>query len=250
MNSNNDFIPIIDILSDVAQMVGDPDFSRGLSKGFYVRQISEAIEELALDTYFQVLTHDAEFPADTLIMSLPANCFNIREIHLYDGVCGKPTTSRPVWFKRRYNNSQGGEEYTAKRKETGLSDPFMPTNGGEDNLYYANIQNGNIMFGSLCKNHAFVRLVYNGMGAEITEVPLIPRPLRQAVIDWTRERILTIFAARDRSVLSLLNLARLDLQGDGTPRNPGSWKKAERYVKKMGTWAKESYAEYNTRGNW
>lgn len=249
MNNSNDFVPIIDILSDVTQMVGDPDFSRGLSKGFYVRQISEAIEALALDTYFQELTFDIEVPQDTLNLDLPSNCFNVRELYLYNGECGKPTTSRPVYFKRHYNNSQGGEEYTAKRKESVPEDPFQ-TSGGESNLYYANIQNGNILFGSLCRNYTYVRIVYNGMGTEITEVPLIPRPLRKAVIDFTRDRILTIFATRDKSVMPLLNLARLDLYGDGRAMNPGSWKKAERYVKRMSTWAKDSYREYQQRGNW
>ena len=76
--NNNDFIPIVDILSDVTELVGDRDMSRGLSKGFYVRQISEAIESLAIETYFQKLTEDLPFPKENLQLSLPANCFNVR----------------------------------------------------------------------------------------------------------------------------------------------------------------------------
>jgi len=248
--NNNDFIPIVDILSDVTQMVGDPGLDHGLSKGFYIRQISEAVEELAIDTYFQTLTTDLEFPTDSLILSLPTNCFNVKELYLYNGVCGTPANSRKVWYKRNYNNSQGGADYTARRKESGEEDPFIPSHADNYNLYYANIENGVIMFGSSCNSYSYVRIVYSGMGADITEVPLIPRPLRQAIIDWVRERILTIFASRDRSVMPLLNIARLDLYGDGRPSNPGSWRKAERYVKKMGTWARDCYNEYQQRGNW
>ena len=244
---SNDFISINDILADVGVAVNDQAYDRGLTKGYYTRQISRAVEELALDTYFQTLTFDTEFP-ENYILEMPSNCFNIREIYLYNGVCGKPTDSQWVNWKRHFNNTGGGTEYTAKRKETLGNNPFF-MEGGDNSVLYANIENGNIGFGSTCGGYSFVRLIYNGMGGEIADIPIIPRIFRTAVIDYVRVNALTHFSLQNVQLRFALQLAQQDLDGAGWNK-PGSWKKAERRMKSMNTWEKENYKEYFSRMNY
>jgi hypothetical protein len=246
MNSN-DFVSINDILRDVTVAVDDQSYDKGLPKGYYIRQVQQAVEELAFDTYFQTITDDIEYPENN-VLEMPSNCFNIKEIYLYNGTCGDPQESRWVYYKRHYNNSQGGDNYTAKRKESIPTDPYLNT-GGETNLYYANIENGVIMFSSNCDAYSYVRLVYNGMGSEISEVPLIPRVFRQAVIDFARVKILTHFAMRNPQFRFALGQAQEDMYGMGFNK-PGSWKTAQRRIKGMNTWEKENYKEYFSRMNY
>jgi hypothetical protein len=243
----NDFVSINDILADVGVAVGDQGYDKGLTKGYYVRQVSRAVEELAFDTYFQVLTKDMEFP-ENFILEMPSNCFNLREIYLYNGVCGTPTDSHWVNWKRNFNNTGGGTDYTARRKETMTDDPFY-IEGGDSSTLYCNIENGVIMFGSNCNAYSFVRLVYNGMGGEVVDAPIIPRIFRTAVIDYVRVNALTFFALRNPQIRFALQQAQMDLDGAGYHKR-GSWKKAEMRMKSMDTWEKENYKEYFSRMNY
>jgi hypothetical protein len=245
MNSN-DFVSINDIIRDVTVSVDDQGLDKGLTRGYYVRQIQQAIEELAFDTYFQVLTKDLDYPSNN-VLEMPSNCFNIREMYLYNGTCGEPVDSRWVYYKRNYNNNKGGDNYTAKRKEDTADDPFLNM-GGETNLYYANIENGVIMFSSNCDAYSFVRLVYNGMGGDVSEVPLIPRVFRQAVMDFARVKVLNYFTMKNPQLRFMLNMAQGDLHGNGYNR-PGSWKMAQRRIKGMNAWERENYKEYFSRMN-
>jgi hypothetical protein len=253
MSSSNDFISINDILADVLPMVGDLDFKKGVSRGFYVRQIANAIEELAQDTYCTVLTEDFHFP-DTYILPLPENCFNVREIYGFSGDCDKPVNTQEIHFKRHFNNSGGGTDYTARRKEQQPTDPYVNNEYGNNMsfyhpyLYYANIENGDIMFGSTCNAFTWIRIVYNGMGGKIGDVPVIHREFRNAVRDYVRTQVLKVFMVHDRNAMALYQIADMDLNGNG--RVPGSWKKAERRIKRMGTWARNNYLEYLSRMNY
>jgi hypothetical protein len=246
MNNSSDNVSINDILADVLVSVNDTEYKNGLGKGWYIRQIANAIEELAKDTYFQVLTTDTEFP-ENYRLSLPSNCFNVREIYLYDGVCGQPEASRPVYWKRHFNNFGGGTNYTARRKETMETDPYL-TNGGESDLYYCNIDNGVIMFGSTCSAYSYVRIVYNGMGGDIGVEPIIPRVFRRAVIDFVKVEALSVFVTRDKSLMGLLQVSML--ARDGSRGKPGSWDKAKSMSRRMSTWQRDNMKEYMSKGNY
>ena len=244
--NTQDNVPINDILADVLVMVDDAEIKKGLTRGWYIRQIQNAMEQLAIDTHYQVFTADLDFP-ENYILPEPKNCFNPREIYLYNGECGKPTTSRPVVFKKRFNNSQGGTDYTARRKETMEPDPFL-ISGGEKNLYYANIQDGMIMFGASCSGYKFVRLVFNGLGTDIGVEPIIPRVFREAVKDYVRVQALTVFSARDKGMLPILQMALMDK--DGQRNNPGSWAKAKKTAARANTWIRQNLDEYQGRMNY
>lgn len=249
MNSN-DFLTVNQILADLLINVDDEEFGKGFTKGFYVSKVQQALEELAFDTFYQEMTKDLPFPTEQLNMPLPTNCFNIREIYLFNGECCEPSSSVIVHWKRLYNNSQGGAAYTAKKKQGGNRDPFFrPTNTGGPDLattYFANIQNGLLMFSSNSASYAKVRLVYNGMGGEIGDEPVIPRFLRQAVIDWASEQFWRAMKAKNPRLRPIW----MDTYNVLMDAKQGSWKRAQDRLKQMDTWEKDTMREYLGRMNY
>ena len=251
MNSN-DFLTVNQILSDVLVNVDDEDFKKGFTKGFYVSKIQQCLEELAFDTFYQEITKDLPFPTTQLTMQLPTNCFNIREIYLFNGDCCTPQTSVIVHWKRLYNNSQGGPAYTAKQKENMRRDPYYKPWGWANNAidkattYFANIQNGLLMFSSNSSHYNHVRLVYNGMGGDVGDSPVIPRFMRQAVIDWVSEKFWRALKAKNPRVRPIW----MDYYNILNDPKIGSWKRAQDRMKQMDTWEKDSMAQYLGRMNY
>lgn len=254
---SNEFVTPENILADVLPLVGDLDFRKGLTKGWYISQVQAAVERLALDTYFNVVTKDCTFPTRTLQDKLPSNCFNIREMYLWNGDCCTPQSSVIVHYKRLYNNKPGGADYTALRKDGNggqEQDPFyqpwvqgFSLYNGDRNLHYANIQNGLIMFSSNCSSWSNYRIVYNGMGGEFGEQPIIPRILRDVVIDFVVERVYRAMAAREPRLYRVLQQDAFERLFN---RQIGTWWEAMRRISSMDAWMKDAYAEYSNRGNW
>ena len=240
--NHSDLIPIADILSDVVQLVGDPEYKKGLSKGWYTRQVKKAMEELAIDTFAFQTSKDLPFPKDNLILTLPNDFFNIRSIFLFRGECDNPIDIRRVLYKYGANNSQGGEQYTRNRMEGGNDDPQYPRDSNY-NLYTATPQNGNtIGFSSVCKDYDWVRLEYNSFGGDVDEMPVIPRIFRMAVIDFVRVEVLKVFLNFDKGVATSLQVAMQD--------KAVSQREASYRSKKMDKWIRENYKEYFAKGNW
>jgi hypothetical protein len=246
MQSVTDYVSMHHILSEASKTVNDEDFRNGFSQGWFISRIQDALQELAFDTYFQIITADYDFPKERLAMEMPKNCFNIREIYLYNGGCCSPETSAVVYWKRLYNNNGKGAGYTARVKRSGegnSTDPYQPTwyNEGywatRGRLYFANIQNGLIMFGSESASFSKVRLVYNGMGGEIGDEPIIPRFFERAINDYVEEKYYNAMKSRDsRNYRALWSDAYMKLEK--------SWRKAENRIKMMSTFEKASMDEY------
>ena len=246
---SNDFVSVNAILSEVQMLVNDEDLRKGVTKGFLISGIEQCMQELALDTFFMTVTKDIKFDSDKLQIEMPKNCFNIREIYMWSGKCCSPETSVIVHYKRLYNNHNGGANYTARRQDDQTSntniDPFFQQSnllGTTSNLYYANIQNGSIMFSSSCKGFENVRLVYNAMGVdEIGDEPVIPRILRQAFIDYSVERYFRVMMAKEtRAYSGLWKVAEEKLNNVRT----GSLYLARKRIASMDTFSRSDYREY------
>lgn len=254
MNSN-DFTTVNHILADVLVSTNDENLASGRTKGWYISQIQQAIEELSFDTFFDRVTRDFDMP-DNFMLDLPKNCFNIREVYLHNGTCCATTTSVIVHHKRLFNNKPYGESYTALRTDdkTGNSDPFYPNpsnltsriTGESSDLYYYNIQNGMLMLSSECSGYEKVRIIYNGMGGEIGDEPIIPRFFRQAVKDWVVERFWESMKSKGRQYAANWQESYNVLHNRAT----GSWNKARMRITSMDTKEKESLRLYWSRGNW
>ena len=238
---SNDFVSVNHILAETLVNVNDPDLRNGMTKGWYVSRIQDALQEIAIDTFYQKITDDIAFPQDRLAIEIPKNAFNIREIYLYNGDCCSPNNSVVVHWKRLYNNKGGSTEgYTSRVTATGSSmseDPFLRKHRGADRHYYANIQNGMIMFSSSCRAYKTVRLVYNGMGVEIGDEPIIPRFFERYINDYIEERFYSAMKAREPRKYR-------GLWSDSYSKLEKSLMKAKMRVSSMNTYEKESLEEY------
>jgi len=246
----NDFVSVDHILADVTATVNDAEYKRGFSKGWYVSRIQDAMQELSFDTFWLKIQQDIEIPESCQI-PMPKNVFNVREIYLYNGTICEPAGSQVVYWKRLFNNTSGGGGYTAKVKDDGSNpgDLFQPnqrtynrnTNGMFGPKYYYNVMNGLLMLSESCKGYANIRVVYNGMGVENGDMPVIPRFFERAVVDYVEERFYNAMKSRDpRTFRGLWNdsFSRLN-----DIRN-GSWNKAKKRIKSMDSQEKESMEEY------
>lgn len=249
--TSNDFVSANHIISEVVKTVNDEKFRKGFSKGWYMSQIQDALQELAFDTFYQELTLDYEIPSN-LRLEIPKNVFNIREIYVYNGDgCCSPNNHQIVHWKNLFNN-KGKDGYTARvsdSSETGTnSSPFVSNYydwetdvHGKKRKYYANIQNGTLMFSSTCGSYSKVRLICNGMGVEVGDIPIIPRFFEQAIKDWVKEKFYESMKARDpRTYRGLW----ADARDERTNLRTGSWKEARKRIASMDSWMKEDLNEY------
>jgi len=254
-----DKISINLLLADILVFVGDESTRNyGFNRGYYVSGIQQAVEELAYDTFFDIQTVDIPLHKenkDNLAVEMPPNCFNVREMYLFDDECCGPSSSVIVHWKRLYNNRGKGAGHTAKRIETGrrqLRDAIFGTDGDVNttsltSLHYANIQNGLIMLSSNATGFSHLRIVFNGTAGAIGDEPIIPRFLRQAIVDFVTERTFRALMGKEPRKFSALwanHQARLT-----DPRN-GSWIKAERRIKALSTWKRDGIREWTGRPNY
>ena len=248
MNSR-DFISFNDVAFEILQTVDDVKLKKGLAKGWYIQQAKNAIEELSFDTFFDERTMVLDVPKD-LQLDMPKDMFNIREMYLFNGAnCCVPETSALVHWKRLFNNKpQGGE--TGKRVEfskRGNRDPFYAESLFDfetvsDRIHYFNIQNGVIMFSSNSTGFTKVKIIYNGMGGEIDEAPIIPRFFRQAITYFVLVKFYEYQIGREpRRHGGTLTRHQLKLDRE--------WEKAENRIKMMDTLEKDELNEYLSRPN-
>ena len=251
--NTNDFVSLDIILADVLQMCGD-ESTRINPKGWYVSQVQKALEELSIDTFWNERTVDVPLDKVLLQTDIPENMFNPREIYLWSGDCCSPETSVTVHYKRHHNNKPGvgGTRHTAHRKDNGVYDPFFspfrdtPGHAPVSGLFYANIQNGVMMFSSNSAQYDMVRFVGNAYGGNIGDAPIIPRFLREAAVDWVVEKYLRARYNRDVQY----RVRWMDADSKLNRPYVGTWAKAKKRVKSMDTWELTSMKEYFGRMNY
>jgi hypothetical protein len=240
----HDFVSVNSVMSDILIHCNDETLRNyGLSKGFYLSGVQKALEELAIDTYYDLKTIDIPMDKQKLAVIMPDNLFNIRELYGFVGDCCDSKNSTVIHWKRLYNNKGKGANHSAARKEMGNRDPFYPKDGHmPSDLYYANSQNGMIMFSSNCCKFDTIRIVANTMGVKVGDEPVIPRMFRQAITDYVVDKTMSVLAVRDRSFRTL--------SADAKARLSESWYKAERRAKTLDTWKKSEMREYLGRINY
>jgi hypothetical protein len=235
-----------DIISEVTLMLNDTAMDKGISYGAYMNSVQRAVEDLHINLFMSTRTMDIEVPKDTLKIEMPDDAFNVREFYLHNGVCCQPGGDMAiVHWKRMYNNSQGGAGYTAPRKETQETDIFFNplfSGGGPDYrsypMYYANIENGLIMFGENCRVYKYFRIVFNTLGGKIGEAMEIPRIVRRCITLMVAKDNCMKLMTRDRMTYQVMYQA---ISGElDTPRT-GALDKAESMLARMGTWKRNEF---------
>lgn len=242
--SMKDAVSIQDILSRALVFCNDTEYRNGFTKGFYIGLIQMGLEELAFDTFYDVITEDINLEntdfSTGFQIEMPCNMFNPREIYLFNGDCDKPIGQVQVYWKRLFNNGKGGKNYTAKSIDSGagFSDPYYTPAFVDPNVYYANIYNGVMMFSNNCGAFKWLRIVGNGAGTPIGDDPVIPRFFRNALTHYVCESYFRAQMAKDRAYTTDQQLYYNLLHNE---RN-GSWNVAEKRAKKLATWKKDTVA--------
>lgn len=249
--TQNDFVSVDHLLSTIVHKVGDEGYKRGVQKGRYISWIQDAIQELAMDTFFFKIVKDYPMPQNCQL-ELPSDMFNLREIYVFKGELCSVKTSQNVYWKRQFNNMSDGEGYTAKIKDDGSNsgDLFVPNHDRyrmynfpsySKYRYYYNVYNGILMLSKDCLGYDNVRIIANTFGGEIGDLPVIPRFFERAVEDFVKVQFYEAMKSRDpRTYRILWQDAKNDLEDPVT----GSWNKARKRVKSMNTAEKESVEEY------
>lgn len=252
MNVESEVVSVDMVVRDILIRVDDEHLRKGLTKGYYVSLVNKALERLAITTFYnQEPVLDVPMPAN-FRWQLPDNFFNIQELYAWNGDCCDVKTSANIYWKRNFNNAPNGKGYTALNKGYQQSaDTFFygPFPGGEgvmsfpqntvngvngDNLLYANVQNGWLMFSSACQGYSNFRIIYNGYGGVIGNKPAVPRPLRKVVTDLC---VLSAFRTlMVRFPKSGYGGSINDCKDELYNKSTGSWWEAQIFVRQADTW--------------
>jgi hypothetical protein len=269
--SPHSYVTIDEILSDVLKSVNDASFKKN-SKGWYTSQAQQALEELAFDTYFREENRAFNVP-ENLRLELPSGAFNIREMYLFNGDECNINNSAVVYHKKNFINGTSGNGYVARDTyknardpfhtkrgnrldripgiQNGRSDRFSTGSGLTNEVYYFSVQNGLIMLSSSSKNYQKVMIVYNSVGTEIGEAPIIPSFLRQAVKDYVTVKSLESIMAMDDEKFNKWNaLYGIHKNNLGDGDFNGSWAQGKRRVKRINTKERNDIKEYMSKLNY
>ena len=202
--SKESLITVNEILADVLTETEDEDF-RLFTRGWYISQVQQALEELSFDTLLLILHRDFVFPSVTYAIDLPENTFNLKEIYVYNGALGHPSNKQPVRWKKNYYSHGAGKSYLANNTSDTSEDPYIIepiSSSSEGSLLYASIENGNLTFSSGCASYSFIHLVYNGTLTPIGDTPMVPQFFRQAVKLWASLEFYRRMRKRDKNYYS------------------------------------------------
>lgn len=259
-----DYIKAKDIIFMAAGFAGDPEF-KVLPRGMYISLISDAFRELNMDSFFMEARFETVLPEGHLTIPLPGDCFNVKNVYIYDGDVCDYAQSKKVWWKRNYYTNGGG--YIANDKGYNGNDPYYTSHSSlrenkaliryqdQDNInnvLYYNIQNGNLMLSASCRAAGKkVHIHYNSTGCDVDEAPIIPRFFKQAIEDYTTEAALRFRAANEPANarnwlgLSQAYTVRLDKEGMN-----GSWHNAIMRVRKMSSAQRADLSDYLGKAAW
>lgn len=273
MSQTGNYIKVDDVLFNIAGFSGDTGFKQ-IPKGFYVNLVSDAFIELNMET--MMMDGHADFKVsdypEHLSISLPSDCFNVRNIWIYDGDVCDIGRSHKVWHKRNFYSQ--GKGYLANRTGHNTNDPYYLNDNLDNsmqrstvdnkslirydnpstvnNTLFYNIQNGVLMLSSSCRNAGTkIHIHYASTGCEVGEAPVIPIFYKRAIEDWGTEGALRFKIANDPANAKLwMSLQqtyerRLDISGFN-----GSWHNAVTKARTMSKDEKEALSIYLGKGAW
>lgn len=220
-----------------------------------------------------------------LTVAMPNNLFNIREMYLFNQTCEKCDTegvkcecerrdennnvwgtkidNRSKWgnfqivhWKRLYNSFGSSGIATARvglNRDRVLGTGPLSIGAGlglgygysAKSLVYCGIQDNMICFNEHAGHYKNLRIVANGFASENTELPIIPRLAREAVVDKVCATVLYKLKNKDRSYrVDWMDAVQKLNKGTGQPSDPGSWTLATRRLRMIDSFQKQEMLNY------
>jgi hypothetical protein len=254
---HNEYISIEEILGAVITEVGDEDDKLMLGRGYYISKIQEAIEFFALHTLYDTITKDFfDFDkAGNGVYSLPPNCFNIKEMYLFNNRAeGEDPDYAVVHWKRNLAYGASGRKTAQIGKNTHdpVLSPWWQTFGYKSsngrNAIYANIIEGRIIFSDNAKGYKHLRLKYKGFGSPKGDIPCIPRMFREGIVTKTVMEVFKKLQVGNIQMRYNYQDAKQNFYGSG--RDAGAFTRTKRLVVSMDSFKKESMKEYLSNPDW
>lgn len=240
------------ILADVLKTVKDSGYKLN-SKGWYLSQMQQALEELSFDTFF-ITKHEAFDMPENLRLDMPKGSFNLRNVYLFNGTKCTIKNRVNVYRKKNFINGTSGQGYVARDHWDNNNDPFHKHRAGtsKNNLFYFSIQNGMLMLSSNCASYEKVMLEFNGIISDIGDAPIIPQFFRQAVKGWVTVKALEEKCSDKIGTNEYGHWANLLNKYDSELNKPydGHWAKAEHRSKQLNEKDRNDFKEYFTRLNY
>jgi hypothetical protein len=281
--NSSDFISVDEVVSEAASFLRDEEFTHGLGKTFYEMLAHRAIEDLALNTFFQTVTKDIyDWNAcGTLIISTPKNLFNIKGLFLFNSSCdkkrcgtdndqcadsstdncnqnancgddvGECCKSKSCWtefqeahWKRNFNRFGSTGVKTAKIAPGHYDKVYLTERGAPSGLIYFGMQNGEMCFSDNANCYKNLRIIANGFGTDNDKLPIIPRELRRVIVDTIKYKGCIAIMPTHPEYGNMYKVYYNELYGDGSIQNPGSYLAARRFIISMNSKQRNDLFEY------
>jgi len=242
--SYQDLLPANTILADVLPQIDDLE-QKKLNRGWYLRQVKTALDELNFETQFNERFQDIKLP-HSMKIDIPKGVWNLRDIFLFNydtDKCCQIGQSVRCFHKSNFLTQGNDLGYTARNK-TGQQDPFTKIQANDANINFFNIQNGIIMFSVSCNKFSHFRIVYNGIASEIEDVGIVPRMARNAVVQYVVVEAFSALKARDKNFRLLWSDARTTLYTPKSKYELSTWDEAKYRLKTLDKKYKDDYAQY------
>jgi hypothetical protein len=235
-----------EVLADVQVIMDDEDNSK-LTPGYYKAQVKYALDELGFDISFLPVTQDVPMPFD-LMLDMPAGCFNLQKVHLFNGTPDNVGYTEKVYWKKGAYTRGKGTGFTSDVTGFNTTDPFCRAEVNSGSLYYFSIQNGIIRLSDACQAYPYVRLVFDGMPSKTwSDVKMVPPEVRKAVTDWSTVRCARALKSRDPKYRQVEADATGALDEFGYN---GSWHEAKQRLLKLDKKMLNDAILYNARLNY
>lgn len=234
-----------EIIADTLVYVGDTG-QKMLTPGFYRERLKQILFRLNTEFYLTEVVLDKGLPENKLIMELPKDFFNPKHIYIYNAGCCTPDSgARIVHYKTNFNNSPGGTNYSADRIENQQYDPYEnpylnPVGKKYTDVFWANVENGQLMLSSQCSGYKRIRIIYNSMGGDFNTVPLVPRINQRVVVDLMNYECCKYLIRRDPKLYTTLMASAKD---DLYRQPDGSWWEFHKRSVSMDTWKRNDFIQ-------
>lgn len=235
VSSPFNLVSMDEILADVLVNVDD-SATKMMSKGWYISQMQQALEELSFDTFFNKLDSFEDLPKNLKLIP-PKGMFNLIEVYGIMGDCDNIQSSTLIYYKKGLLVGKDGIGITSRDNYRNENDPFHLRRGSfaTTNIHTVSMQNGILHFSSNCLAFDKIRLEYNGVLCNIGEVPTVPSFFRQAVKDWISVKALVVKCKDTAGTAEYNHWYRMlqDTKAEKDHPFDGSWIKAERRAKSI-----------------
>jgi hypothetical protein len=251
------YISVEEVIADACAINGDEEGDLG--SGYYRGQARDALIELAYDTHFDKRHFTAAVPT-SLKLKLPEDLVRIEHVYLYNGsVCDFSSAINVYTHRHMTRSGPGG--YQADNRGDNAPDPIQESSmspGGDPNLKFYGEQNGYMALSSSCLTHSSIYVSYAGIGTDFCKEPIIPRELKQAVVDYIAYHSLQRRIAQSigkgtmNEWMAVYNTIGLRLNGRRNAPFDGSWHRAKVLVARISEKLRLDMSKYlsATTGAW